>query len=98
MQVDVHKAQLAMTERPTIWRFVQAWGDAFEQHCTTDEQKGASPEQLLIRKVNLSYYCFSSDSLFEDLGRVSGSNWQGRILPDQRANPAPSGEELRLRG
>ncbi len=44
---------------------------------TIVEQKDATPEQLAIREVNPSYYCFSSDLLFDALSRVSNDNAQG---------------------
>lgn len=34
------------------------------------EQKNATPEQLVIREVNPSYYCFDARALFETLERV----------------------------
>ncbi|HBS29215.1 MAG TPA: UDP-N-acetylglucosamine diphosphorylase, partial [Phycisphaerales bacterium] len=34
------------------------------------EQKGATPEQLAIREVNPSYYCFDARALFSTLARV----------------------------
>lgn len=41
------------------------------------EQKDASPEELAIREVNPSYYCFASDRLFEALTKVGNANAQG---------------------
>lgn len=41
------------------------------------EHKDASPDQLAIREVNPSYYCFRSDLLFDALSRVSNDNTQG---------------------
>ena len=41
------------------------------------EQKDASPEQLGIREVNPSYYCFRSGPLFERLSRTSNDNANG---------------------
>lgn len=41
------------------------------------EQKDATPEQLAIREVNPSYYCFQSGSLFATLGQVKNQNRQG---------------------
>lgn len=41
------------------------------------EQKDATPEQLKVREVNPSYYCFRSDLLFNGLGRVKNTNKQG---------------------
>ncbi len=41
------------------------------------EQKDATPEQLAIREVNPSYYCFRSDALFASLADVRNDNAQG---------------------
>lgn len=35
------------------------------------EQKNATPEQLKIREVNPSYYCFDANALFDALSRVT---------------------------
>lgn len=34
------------------------------------EVKNAKPEQLFIQEVNVSYYCFSADWLWENIGRL----------------------------
>lgn len=41
------------------------------------EQKDATAEQLKVREVNPSYYCFASDALFDSLGRIDNRNQQG---------------------
>ncbi|MFI4860190.1 MAG: NTP transferase domain-containing protein [Phycisphaerales bacterium JB063] len=41
------------------------------------EQKDATPEQLGIREVNPSYYCFRGDALFKTLDQVGSANSQG---------------------
>jgi bifunctional UDP-N-acetylglucosamine pyrophosphorylase/glucosamine-1-phosphate N-acetyltransferase/UDP-N-acetylglucosamine pyrophosphorylase len=41
------------------------------------EHKDASEEELAIREVNPSYYCFRSDLLFETLKHVKNDNRQG---------------------
>lgn len=41
------------------------------------EQKDATPDQLAIREVNPSYYCFRSDALFGALEQVRNDNQQG---------------------
>jgi len=41
------------------------------------EQKDASPEQLAVREVNPSYYCFRSDDLFAQLEQIRNDNKQG---------------------
>ncbi len=40
------------------------------------EQKDASPDQLKVREINPSYYCFRSDLLFAGLSRVKNTNSQ----------------------
>ncbi len=44
---------------------------------TIVEHKDCSPEQLEVREVNPSYYCFRSDLLFDGLARVKADNSQG---------------------
>ena len=41
------------------------------------EQKNASDEQLAIREVNPSYYCFDRAALFEALGRLGRDGVSG---------------------
>jgi len=41
------------------------------------EQKDATPEQLAIREVNPSYYCFRSGPLFDRLSRIDNRNANG---------------------
>jgi bifunctional UDP-N-acetylglucosamine pyrophosphorylase/glucosamine-1-phosphate N-acetyltransferase/UDP-N-acetylglucosamine pyrophosphorylase len=41
------------------------------------EAKDATPDQLLIREVNLSYYVFDREALFFALDRVTNANAQG---------------------
>ena len=41
------------------------------------EQKDATEEQLAIREINPSYYCFRSGDLFEQLSRISNDNASG---------------------
>ena len=41
------------------------------------EQKNATDEQLAIREVNPSYYCFDAKALFETLGRVGRNETTG---------------------
>ncbi|MEM1210973.1 MAG: NTP transferase domain-containing protein [Planctomycetota bacterium] len=41
------------------------------------EQKDASPDQLAVREVNPSYYCFGAAALFDALPRLSDQNAQG---------------------
>lgn len=40
------------------------------------EQKDADPDELAIREVNPSYYCFGSDDLFATLSQVGTTNKQ----------------------
>ena len=41
------------------------------------EQKDATEEQLAIREINPSYYCFRTGMLFDHLSRVSNENASG---------------------
>jgi len=41
------------------------------------EHKDATPDQLAVREINPSYYCFRSNLLFDALSRVSNNNSQG---------------------
>ncbi len=41
------------------------------------EHKDCTPEQLAIREVNPSYYCFDSEYLFAALSRLTADNSQG---------------------
>ncbi len=41
------------------------------------EQKNATPEQLQVREVNPSYYCFDCDALFKGLDRVERNEASG---------------------
>lgn len=41
------------------------------------EQKDATPQQLQIKEVNPSYYCFDSEALFGALDEVDSQNSQG---------------------
>lgn len=45
--------------------------DAHGKFVAIVEQKNASPEQLAIREVNPSYYCFDAQALFETLPRLT---------------------------
>ncbi|MAG16813.1 MAG: glycosyl transferase family 2 [Phycisphaerae bacterium] len=40
------------------------------------EHKDATPEQLAVREINPSYYCFQSDKLFTALTRIRNDNAQ----------------------
>ena len=50
--------------------------DAHGQFVTIVEQKDATPDQLAIREVNPSYYCFNAAALFAALGQVRNDNRQ----------------------
>lgn len=50
------------------------------------EQKSATAEQLKIREVNPSYYCFDAQRLFETLGRVERDGLSGEYY----LTPVPS--------
>jgi bifunctional UDP-N-acetylglucosamine pyrophosphorylase/glucosamine-1-phosphate N-acetyltransferase len=55
-------------------RVVRAADGSFAQIV---EQKDCTPDQLALREVNPSYYCFRSDLLFAGLQRVDRNNSQG---------------------
>lgn len=65
----------AVLEDPTGYgRIVRDSGGAFRGIV---EQKNASPEQLLIREVNPSYYCVRAPALFEALPRIERNEISG---------------------
>ena len=43
------------------------------------EQKDATPDQLAVREVNPSYYCFDSAALFNTLEQVGNANASGEF-------------------
>ncbi len=51
-----------------------AFGGAFDRIV---EQKDATPDQLAVREVNPSYYCFDSAALFDTLEQVGNANASG---------------------
>lgn len=55
-------------------RIVRTGDGAFERIV---EQKDASEEELAIREVNPSYYCFKADALFDALGKINNENANG---------------------
>ncbi|QDU70850.1 NTP transferase domain-containing protein [Mucisphaera calidilacus] len=65
----------AVIDDPTGYGRIQR--DANGDFLRIVEQKDATPEQLAIREVNPSYYCFRSDRLFDGLGKVRNDNKQG---------------------
>lgn len=67
----------AVIDDPTGYGRIER--DADGQFLRIVEQKDASEEQLAIREVNPSYYCFRSDRLFDALSRVRNDNKQGEF-------------------
>ena len=51
--------------------------DAYGRVCEIVEAKDATPEQIAIREINPSVYCFARADLEENLGRISSNNSQG---------------------
>jgi len=43
------------------------------------EQKDASPDELAIKEVNPSYYCFNSTAMFDAIAQVSAANKQSEF-------------------
>ena len=61
------------------------------------EQKNATPEQLSIREVNPSYYCFGLGSLYEGLSRVGRNEASGEYyLTDVPAILLDSGKRVEV--
>jgi len=76
-RADGAKATLAtaMLERPMGYGRVLR--DASGRFARIIEQRDATAQQLEIREVNPSYYCFRSDALFSTLGELTNDNAQG---------------------
>jgi bifunctional UDP-N-acetylglucosamine pyrophosphorylase/glucosamine-1-phosphate N-acetyltransferase len=80
--LEVHRAKgagatlaTAILDNPSGYgRIVREPNGSFR---TIIEQKDATPEQIKIREVNPSYYCFRSDLLFAALGQVTNRNKSG---------------------
>ncbi len=80
--LEVHRAHhaaatlaTAVLDNPTGYgRVIREADGSFK---TIVEQKDATPQQLQIREVNPSYYCFRSDLLFAALGQVKNANKSG---------------------
>jgi bifunctional UDP-N-acetylglucosamine pyrophosphorylase/glucosamine-1-phosphate N-acetyltransferase len=65
----------AVLDDPTGYgRIIRSGDGGFD---TIVEQKDATPDQLAIREVNPSYYCFRSGPLFHALREVGNRNAQG---------------------
>ncbi len=65
----------AKIDEPTGYgRIVRDAAGKFEQIV---EQKNASPEQLKIREINPSYYCFNASDLFSALNKVQRNDVSG---------------------
>jgi bifunctional UDP-N-acetylglucosamine pyrophosphorylase/glucosamine-1-phosphate N-acetyltransferase len=79
--LDIHRTKraaatlaTALLDNPTGYgRVIRARDGSFDQIV---EQKDASPEQLAVKEVNPSYYCFRSDELFASLAKVKNTNKQ----------------------
>lgn len=80
--LEVHRRRKAsatlatsVIDDPTGYgRIVRAANGSFE---AIVEQRDASPEQLQIKEINPSYYCFESTALFSALSEVRPHNEQG---------------------
>ena len=61
------------------------------------EQKDATPDQLAVREVNPSYYCFDSAALFDTLEQVGNANASGEYyLTDVPGLLAEAGRTVSL--
>ena len=61
------------------------------------EQKDATPDELAVREVNPSYYCFDSAALFETLEQVGNANASGEYyLTDVPGLLAEAGRSVSL--
>ncbi|MGD9789098.1 MAG: sugar phosphate nucleotidyltransferase [Phycisphaerales bacterium] len=61
------------------------------------EQKNATPEQLKVREVNPSYYCFHTGDLFDSLGKVTRNALTGEYyLTDVPALLLGSGKRVEV--
>ncbi|MEM9883561.1 MAG: NTP transferase domain-containing protein [Planctomycetota bacterium] len=80
--LDVHREShaaatlaTAVIDDPTGYgRVLRTPRNTFDQIV---EQKDATPEQLAVREVNPSYYCFDGPTLFDALPRVGNANAGG---------------------
>lgn len=80
--LDLHRKEgaaatlaTALLENPSGYGRVLREADG--SYKTIVEQADATPEQLAIREVNPSYYCFNSGALFAGLKQVNNNNRQG---------------------
>lgn len=84
MMLDRHRSVAAMATLATsviadptgYGRIVR---DASGRFTGIVEHKNCTPEQLRIREVNPSYYCFQGESLFRALGRVERNALTGEF-------------------
>ena len=83
----------AVVEDPTGYgRIVRGKGDRV---VGIVEQADATPEQVALREVNTSMYCFRRGLLAPALRRVRPDNAQGELLPDRRDRGAARRRAIR---
>ena len=80
--LDTHResgaaATLATAVIPDATGYGRIQRDAHGRFARIVEQKDATPEQLAIREINPSYYCFRTKDLFDALKRVTNQNASG---------------------
>ena len=80
--LDTHRssgaaATLATAVIPDPQGYGRIQRDAHGNFARIVEQKDATPEQLGIREINPSYYCFRTADLFDALKRVTNQNASG---------------------
>ena len=80
--LDTHResgaaATLATAVIPDATGYGRIQRDAHGRFARIVEQKDATPEQLALREINPSYYCFRTKDLFDALKRVTNQNASG---------------------
>ena len=80
--LDTHResgaaATLATAVIPDPTGYGRIERDAHGRFARIVEQKDATPEQLGLREINPSYYCFRTADLFDALKRVTNQNASG---------------------
>jgi len=102
---DLHKTHATSGASATLATSVidnpdgygRIYRDSSGQFRAIVEQKNATPEQLLIREVNPSYYCFKTAKLFESLRSVKRNELTGEYyLTDTLGHLLAAGERIEV--
>jgi bifunctional UDP-N-acetylglucosamine pyrophosphorylase/glucosamine-1-phosphate N-acetyltransferase len=80
--LDAHRsthaeATMATSVIPDATGYGRIQRDASGSFAAIVEQKDCTPEQLAIREINPSYYCFAHGALFGTLSRIDNRNANG---------------------